>query len=222
MIITTNNLCKAYGKDSAKVVAVDKLNIIIEQGDLIAIRGVSGSGKTTLLNMLGLIERPSIGTILFDDENVNDLSERERAVLRNKHIGFVLQDFGLLEEQTVYHNISIPMRIAGIKEKERRNRCERVLSDLGIWCLMNKRVNTLSGGQKQRVAIARAIIMDPEVILADEPTGALDHETKQIVMKVLLGLNEQGKTVIIVTHDEQVANQCRRIVNIIDGKILYE
>lgn len=222
MNIKINELSKIYGKGSSKIVAIDCVNLSIEQGDLIAIKGVSGSGKTTLLNMLGLLEKPSIGTIYYDGESVNDLSERKRALLRNKCIGFVLQEFGLLEDQSVYNNISIPMRIAGINERKRRSRCEEVLRNLDISYLLNKTVNSLSGGQKQRVAIARAIVMNPEIILADEPTGALDYETKQVVMKELLALNRQGKTIIIVTHDEQVANQCQRVISIIDGKLVYE
>lgn len=202
--IEIKNLKKIYNANkSIEVEALKSINLIIEKGDFCSIVGVSGSGKSTLLYILGCIDKQTEGTYLLEGKNVSKMSENELAQIRNKKIGFVLQDFGLIEEETVIENVRVPILFCKDKNLIRnfRNKAENLLKDLGIENLKDKKVNLLSGGQRQRVAIARALINDPELILADEPTGSLDTNTAQNIMNIFKELNKSGKTIIIVTHN---------------------
>ena len=206
--IEIKNLKKIYNANkSIEVEALKSINLIIEKGDFCSIVGVSGSGKSTLLYILGCIDKQTEGTYLLEGKNVSMMSENELAQIRNKKIGFVLQDFGLIEEETVIENVRVPILFCKDKNLIRnfRNKAEKLLKDLGIENLKDKKVNLLSGGQRQRVAIARALINDPELILADEPTGSLDTNTAQNIMNIFKELNKSGKTIIIVTHNMELA-----------------
>ena len=209
--IEIKNLKKIYNANkSIEVEALKSINLIIEKGDFCSIVGVSGSGKSTLLYILGCIDKQTEGTYLLEGKNVSKMSENELAQIRNKKIGFVLQDFGLIEEETVIENVRVPILFCKDKNLIRnfRNKAEKLLKDLGIENLKDKKVNLLSGGQRQRVAIARALINDPELILADEPTGSLDTNTAQNIMNIFKELNKTGKTIIIVTHNMELAKRC--------------
>ena len=208
--IEIKNLKKIYNANkSIEVEALKSINLIIEKGDFCSIVGVSGSGKSTLLYILGCIDKQTEGTYLLEGKNLSKMSENELAQIRNKKIGFVLQDFGLIEEETVIENVRVPILFCKDKNLIRnfRNKAEKLLKDLGIENLKDKKVNLLSGGQRQRVAIARALINDPELILADEPTGSLDTNTAQNIMNIFKELNKSGKTIIIVTHNMELAKE---------------
>ena len=220
--IEIKNLKKIYNANkSIEVEALKSINLIIEKGDFCSIVGVSGSGKSTLLYILGCIDKQTEGTYLLEGKNVSMMSENELAQIRNKKIGFVLQDFGLIEEETVIENVRVPILFCKDKNLIRnfRNKAEKLLKDLGIENLKDKKVNLLSGGQRQRVAIARALINDPELILADEPTGSLDTNTAQNIMNIFKELNKSGKTIIIVTHNMELAKETQKFVKIKDGLI---
>lgn len=213
--IEIKNLKKIYNANkSIEVEALKSINLIIEKGDFCSIVGVSGSGKSTLLYILGCIDKQTEGTYLLEGKNVSKMSENELAQIRNKKIGFVLQDFGLIEEETVIENVRVPILFCKDKNLIRnfRNKAEKLLKDLGIENLKDKKVNLLSGGQRQRVAIARALINDPELILADEPTGSLDTNTAQNIMNIFKELNKSGKTIIIVTHNMELARERSSLV----------
>ena len=231
--IEIKNLKKIYNANkSIEVEALKSINLIIEKGDFCSIVGVSGSGKSTLLYILGCIDKQTEGTYLLEGKNVSKMSENELAQIRNKKIGFVLQDFGLIEEETVIENVRVPILFCKDKNLIRnfRNKAEKLLKDLGIENLKDKKVTnmeqfktrsiaSLSGGQRQRVAIARALINDPELILADEPTGSLDTNTAQNIMNIFKELNKSGKTIIIVTHNMELAKETQKCVKIKDGLI---
>ena len=224
--IEIKNLKKIYNANkSIEVEALKSINLIIEKGDFCSIVGVSGSGKSTLLYILGCIDKQTEGTYLLEGKNVSMMSENELAQIRNKKIGFVLQDFGLIEEETVIENVRVPILFCKDKNLIRnfRNKAEKLLKDLGIENLKDKKVNLLSGGQRQRVAIARALINDPELILADEPTGALDSKAARMLLDSMETMNvELNATILMVTHDAFTASYCKRILFIKDGKIFNE
>jgi len=212
---------KKYLKGStAEVQALRQINISIDRGECIAVVGASGSGKSTLLHILGLLDKPTEGKYLLNQKNTLEMTQRELAKLRNKNIGFVLQDFGLILDQTVYENLSIPLLFGEGSLRSVKTLVEKSLEKNNLQALRNKKINELSGGQKQRVAIARALINDPEIILADEPTGALDSKTSNEVMSLLWESHAMKKTLIIVTHHQDIANQCKRILQIRDGMII--
>ncbi|MBE6051014.1 MAG: ABC transporter ATP-binding protein [Clostridium sp.] len=215
--IKLENIKKVYGKDDARVEAIKNINLCIEKGEMVAIMGPSGSGKSTLLNILGFLDKPSEGKYIFEDKSTESLKDKELAKYRNNKIGFVVQNFALIEDYTVYQNISVPLEYAGIKKIERKERINRLLSKLNLIEKSKKIPSELSGGQNQRVAIARALVNDPEVILADEPTGALDRNTGKEVINIFRELNKEGKTIIIITHDEKIGEMCDRIIYIEDG-----
>ena len=217
-ILKLKNIGKIYNKGKQNACeALKGVDLSIERGDLIAIIGESGSGKSTLMHILGCLDEPTSGELLFDGKRVNFKSTKKLADYRNKKIGFVLQDFGLILNETALENVCVPLLFSNTSISKMRMRARSSLTLMGIGKLSGKRVNQLSGGQKQRVAIARALVNDPEIILADEPTGALDSKTSAEIVDVLLDLNAKGKTVIIVTHDPKIAKLCRRIVTISDG-----
>ncbi len=217
-VLTLKNVGKIYNKGRQNAFeALKNVDLEIERGDLIAVIGESGSGKSTLLHILGCLDTPTSGEVIFDDKKVNFKSTRALADCRGKRIGFVLQDFGLILGETALENVCVPLLFSRTSYSKMKSMARQSLNKLGIGKLCGKHVDQLSGGQKQRVAIARALVNDPEIILADEPTGALDSKTSAEIVGLLLELNQKGKTVIIVTHDPKIAAQCRRVVTISDG-----
>ncbi|BAQ12171.1 peptide ABC transporter ATP-binding protein [Clostridium botulinum B2 128] len=216
-IIKLNNVNKVYSSKNNNVNALNNIDLIINKGELVAITGPSGSGKSTLLNIIGTIDKITSGEYVLENKRIGKLKSNEAAQIRNKIFGFVVQHFALISDYTVYENIEIPLEYAKIKHNDRKLMIEDIVSKLGLKEKINKNVKELSGGQCQRVAISRAIVNNPEIILADEPTGALDQKTGQKVLDIFKDLNKQGKTVIIVTHDFNIANQCDRIIRLEDG-----
>lgn len=218
-LIEIKSLNKTFGKNNSKTIALKDVNLKINKGELVAIVGTSGSGKSTLLNIIGTLDSPSSGEYLLNSKNISNLTQKELAKIRNMTFGFVVQYFALINDYTVSENIEIPLEYSKVKSNERERRISEVLKKLGILDKAKKKPKELSGGQQQRVAIARALINNPDVILADEPTGALDSKTSQQVIDILKELNKEGKTVIIVTHDNKIAMQCQRVLTIEDGSI---
>ncbi|MDW7684899.1 MAG: ABC transporter ATP-binding protein [Bacillota bacterium] len=218
-IIKVNNLFKTYGSGEAEVRALQGVSLTIEKGEMIAIMGASGSGKSTLLNILGLLDKPTDGQYYLKSRPIMTFNSKEMAVLRNQIFGFIVQDFALVDRYSVYRNVMIPLTYSKKPIHSKKSKIEDVLSQLGILDKKNVLALKLSGGQRQRVAIARAIVNDPDIILADEPTGALDSKTGNEVISIFKKLNNAGKTVIIVTHNSDVASSCHRIIEIRDGKI---
>lgn len=216
-IIRTENLSKVYGEGDGKVKALDNVSVSFEKGQMTAIIGASGSGKTTLLNILGLLDTSVDGKVFYNDEDVMGCNDSKLAKLRNTKIGYVFQFFKLIPELSAKENILLPIMISG--EKTDKVDLKSLTDSLGISERLSHYPSQLSGGQQQRVAIARALINDPEIILCDEPTGALDTNSAADIMKLLHELNEKGKTVIIVTHDHGIAKQCSRVIEIVDGKV---
>jgi len=222
MPIILKNVIKKYGKGQAEFNALNGISLKIKDGEMLAIMGQSGSGKSTLLNILGFIDKASLGEYYFNGENVSDLDEYELAEYRNKKIGFVFQYFALLNDYTVYENIELPLLKRKLSKKDRKTIIEEYLNKFGILDQKNKRPQEISGGQQQRTAIIRALVTNPSYILADEPTGALDKKTGESIMEMLKEINIAGKTIIIVTHDSNIASLCDRIINIEDGKLIKE
>lgn len=219
-LIKLVNIKKIYGKNDSALCAVDGISTTINRGDMIAIMGTSGSGKSTLLNIIGCLDKSTDGEYILNNKNINSYNNNELALLRNKTFGFIVQYFALIDDYSVLENVIIPLEYSKASKREKRETVVQFLKELGIEDKIDRLPRELSGGQNQRVAIARAIVNNPEIILADEPTGALDRKTSQEIMSILKKLNEIGKTIIIVTHDENIANQCNRILKIEDGKII--
>lgn len=218
-MIELRNITKIYNpKKHNRYKALDGISFGVNDGDFCAIIGKSGSGKSTLLHIIGMLDTFSGGEYIFNRKNVSKLSERTAAKIRARSIGFVKQDFALIDEYSALDNVMLPLY--PIKASDKKKKALSAIEKLGILKLANKEVSQLSGGEKQRVAIARAIVNNPKIILADEPTGALDSKTAADIMNVFKRLNEEGKTVIIVTHDLGIAKQCGRIIEISDGKIV--
>lgn len=217
-VLHLKNIGKIYNKGKPNACeALKNFNLEIEHGDLIAIIGESGSGKSTLLHILGCLDSPTSGELYLSGDKVNFKNTKKLANYRSEKMGFVLQDFGLILGETALENVCVPLLFSKTPFAKMKKQARDSLNLLGIGKLANKRVNQLSGGQKQRVAIARALVNNPDIILADEPTGALDSKTSSEIVNTLLELNEKGKTVIIVTHDPKIAQLCRRVVTISDG-----
>ena len=220
-MITLTNIHKVYNSKKAnEFEALRGVSLTIEDGEMVAIIGKSGAGKSTLLHILACIDSYESGEYKIDDVLIQKLSERQYARIRNEKIGMVMQDFALVDDFSAIENVMLPLDFASKKKPNRKALAMKALASVGMDSMAKKPVNKLSGGQKQRVAIARAIVNEPSVILADEPTGALDTKTAAEIMGVFKQLNEQGKTVIIVTHDMGVAQQCDRIIEISDGLIV--
>jgi len=218
MLIEAENLMKSYELGGQIVHALDDVSLRIAAGEMLAIRGPSGSGKSTLMNILGCLDRPDSGAYVLDGEDVSTLNDDELAEERALRIGFVFQTFNLLPRMTALMNVELPIHYVG--GKDAREKAENALEIVGLADRMQHEPNQLSGGQRQRVAIARALVNDPAIILADEPTGALDTKTGEEVLALFKQLNEQGRTILIVTHDHGVARHCRREIYIRDGKIV--
>ncbi|MCD6451342.1 MAG: ABC transporter ATP-binding protein [Acidobacteria bacterium] len=221
-LIKTEELTKVYRLEGEEVVAVDRVNLKVNEGELLAIMGPSGSGKSTLMNLLGCLDTPTAGTYFLKGQDVSKLSDDELAEIRNRRIGFVFQTFNLLPRATALHNVELPLIYSRVSPKERRERAFSALESVGLADRANHRPNELSGGQRQRVAIARALVTKPAIILADEPTGNLDSKASEELMELFLALNEQGNTIIIVTHEHDIARKTRRIIHLLDGKITGE
>ncbi len=222
MIIETANLKKTYRTDVVETTAVDDVNFLLSEGEFVSVMGPSGCGKSTLLHILGLIDSPTEGKYRFLGEDVSGYPESRRARIRKANIGFVFQSFNLIDELTVYENVELPLVYAGVPTHDRRKRIEAVMEKMDIAHRRGHFPAQLSGGQQQRVAVARALVNKPNLILADEPTGNLDSEHGEEVMKLLLGLNEEGTSILMVTHSPTNAVFSRRIVNLLDGKIVSD
>ncbi|HTY64687.1 MAG TPA: ABC transporter ATP-binding protein [Acidobacteriota bacterium] len=221
-MIETKNLKKVYTTGEVETTALDNVNLRVKQGEFTAIMGPSGCGKSTLLNILGLIDNPTAGQYFFAGEDVSGYSERQRADLRKRNIGYVFQSFNLIDELTVFENIELPLLYMKARPDERRERILEVMEQLKLAHRQGHFPKQLSGGQQQRVAVARAIVGNPKLILADEPTGNLDSTNGEEIMSLLTGLNEKGSTIVIVTHSEAYAECSQRIVHLFDGHIVAE
>ncbi|OEK01800.1 phosphonate ABC transporter ATP-binding protein [Roseivirga sp. 4D4] len=221
-IITTKGLKKFYYTDEIETTALNNVNLAIGEGEFVAIMGPSGCGKSTLLNIIGLLDNPSEGEFYFYDEEVSKYSERQRAELRKKNIGFVFQSFNLIDELTVYENVELPLIYLKYPSADRKKRVEEVLETMQIMHRKDHFPQQLSGGQQQRVAVARAVVAKPNLILADEPTGNLDSTNGQEVMTLLSDLNAKGTTVVMVTHSATDAEYAHRVINLFDGQVVSE
>lgn len=221
-MIKAVNLTKVFRTESVETTALNGVNLEINKGEFLAIMGPSGCGKSTLLNLLGLLDNPTSGELWFLDEEVSRYTENNRTDLRNGNLGFVFQSFNLIDELTVFENVELPLLYAGVPMKERVTRVNAALDRMQIAHRMEHYPQQLSGGQQQRVAIARAIVTNPHIILADEPTGNLDSVNGNEVMNLLLELNKEGSTVVMVTHSEENARMASRLIRMMDGNILTE
>jgi putative ABC transport system ATP-binding protein len=221
-MIRTQNLKKLYTTEEVETTALNNVNIAINPGEFVSIMGPSGCGKSTLLNLLGLLDNPSEGELFFLEEDVAKYSERQRANLRKQNIGFVFQSFNLIDELTVFENVELPLLYLGVSTSDRKKRVEEALEKMQIMHRRNHFPQQLSGGQQQRVAVARAVVARPKLILADEPTGNLDSANGEEVMQILAALNEEGTTVIMVTHSPAYAEYGHRIVHLFDGHVVSE
>ena len=219
-VAVLTDVCKHYGNGEMEVKALDQLNLNVIKGDYLAVMGASGSGKSTAMNILGCLDRPTSGSYVLNGIAIEDLDDNALADLRNQQLGFVFQQFHLLQHASALENVMLPMIYAGINPQERLRRAEQALKRVGLEKRMNNRPNQLSGGQQQRVAIARAIINQPSMLLADEPTGALDSKTSDDVLSLFDDLHEQGITIVLVTHENDVAARAERIARFHDGKVI--
>ncbi len=219
-VASLESISKTYGKDDLTVKALDSINLEIYKGDYLAVMGASGSGKSTAMNIIGCLDRPSEGVYKLNGIPVENLSDDELAEIRNQKLGFVFQQFHLLSDATALENVILPMIYAGIEPEQRLVRGKNALKKVGLSQRMNNRPNQLSGGQQQRVAIARAIINNPAILLADEPTGALDSKTTEDVLDLFDKLHESGITIVLVTHEDEVANRAKKIAKFRDGRIV--
>lgn len=222
MLIEAQKVEKSYGSGPASVMALQATSLKVHPGEFVAILGASGSGKSTLMNILGLLDRPSAGSLLLDGRDYAKLGEDEVAKTRNRSIGLVFQSYHLLPRQTILDNVELPLLYAGFSRKERRRKAVEALGSVGLARRISHLPAELSGGEQQRAAIARAIVMSPAIVLADEPTGALDSATGQEIMKLLLGLNRLGRTIVMVTHDLGIARNASRIVAMSDGRLVND
>ncbi|MBE7096720.1 ABC transporter ATP-binding protein [Bacillus cereus] len=219
-LIVLKDIKKVYSNKNHNTFALNGINLTINKREIIAIMGRSGSGKSTLLNVIGLIDMPDGGEYTLNEKTLTEIRANQVHKTRNEMIGFVFQYFALLKEHTVLDNVALPLTYRKLKQRERENKAKFYLEKVGLKEQMYKTPDELSGGQQQRVAIARALVGEPELILADEPTGNLDRKTGEEIMDLLLQLNEEGRTIIIVTHDIEVANKCNRIIELVDGEIV--
>jgi len=221
-MIELQNVCRTFTVGDQQVTALRDINLKLDAGEYISIMGPSGSGKSTMLNLLGLLDRPTSGTYLLDGGNVTELNDEQQARVRREKVGFVFQSFHLVPRLTAAQNVELPMILAGIPVEERRARVLALMKNYGLSDRVDHKPDQLSGGQRQRVAIARATVMNPTVLLADEPTGNLDRNTGWEVLKLLEGLQERGITLVVVTHDTEIGARARRQIHMLDGRILSD
>lgn len=221
-MIQINELYKSYKMGSSSLHVLKGINLSVEDGELVAIMGSSGSGKSTLLNIIGMLDILDTGTYELDKVLIEDLDETKAAKYRNKFLGFIFQSFNLINYKTALENVSLPLYYQGVNRKERHEKALKYLSSVGLADWATHLPSELSGGQKQRVAIARALASEPKLLLADEPTGALDTQTSYEVMDIIQKINQEGKTILVVTHEEDIAQMCKRIVRLKDGVIIED
>lgn len=221
-LLELNHVSKIYQSGDEKLFALKDVSLTIERGQFVAIIGASGSGKSTMMNILGALDRPSEGDYLLDNISVQSLGDKKLSELRNQKIGFVFQSFNLLPRYTAVQNVEVPMTYAGVSASERKTRAIEALKRVGLGERLDHRPSQLSGGQQQRVAIARALVTRPVMLLADEPTGALDTETTRQILGLLHELHDQGMTLILVTHEQEVADNAGRIITMRDGQVLED
>ncbi|WP_283744608.1 ABC transporter ATP-binding protein [Sideroxydans sp. CL21] len=221
-MIELQNVCRTFTVGDQQVAALRDINLRLDASEYVSIMGPSGSGKSTLLNLLGLLDRPTSGTYLLDEGNVTDLSDEQQANVRRDKIGFVFQSFHLVPRLTAAQNVELPMILAGVPAEERKARVQVLMQNYGLSERADHRPDQLSGGQRQRVAIARATVMNPTVLLADEPTGNLDRTTGWDVLKLLEGLMDRGITLVVVTHDAEIGARARRQIHMLDGRIISD
>lgn len=221
MLIELNGIDKIYQSKQIQFQALKKIDMMVEEGEMLAIQGKSGAGKSTLMHIIGCVDSFNRGVYLLDGINVGKLNDRQLSKIRNQKMGFIMQDFALVPKLSVFDNIAIPLYLNNsVKLKEIAPMVKKAAQEVALTDQLDKKANQLSGGQKQRVAIARAIVNSPKIILADEPTGALDGTTANEIILLLKKQNEKGKTIIIITHDDSIANYCNRIIKIEDGKLV--
>jgi len=218
-IINLENISRVYQVGSEEVHALDDVSLKIDRNEYVAIMGPSGSGKSTLMNIIGCLDTPTSGAYILKGTNVSDMSDNELAEVRNREIGFVFQTFNLLPRATSFHNVELPLIYAGVPAAERRVKAEQALASVGLKERMLHKPNELSGGQRQRVAVARALVVGPSIILADEPTGNLDSKTGEDIMSLFHEIYKLGNTIILVTHEEYIANHAKRVIRLLDGKV---
>lgn len=218
-VIRTETLCKTYFLGSESVHALVDVDLGIERGDYVALMGPSGSGKSTLMNILGCLDTPTSGRYVLNDSDVSDLFDNELADIRNREIGFIFQTFNLLPRYSALENVALPLIYAGIRREEREERARKVLEQVDLTERVLHKPNELSGGQRQRVAVARALVNQPSIILADEPTGNLDSKTSSEIMNLIDEIHQKGNTIILVTHEEEIAERARLKVRLRDGKV---
>lgn len=218
-LIHIENMKKIYNPGENEVRALDAIDLDIEKGDLVAIVGHSGSGKSTLMNMLGCLDTPTSGKYVLDGQDVASMTDNQLADVRNKEIGFIFQGFNLISNLDAVGNVELPLVYRGVSKNERKQLAMEALKSVGLEDRMKHKPNEMSGGQQQRVAVARAVAAKPPIILADEPTGNLDTKSTQEIMEILKELHRSGRTVIIITHDEEIASQAHRVIRILDGRI---
>ena len=221
-LIKLRDIYKIYRMGEVSINALDGVDEDVEQGDYIAIMGPSGSGKSTLMNVIGCLDTPTKGTYTLNGQEVGGMKDDELAEIRNKEIGFVFQSFNLLPRSTAVENVALPLVYAGVGKKERLQRATEVLEKVGLGDRIDHKPNELSGGQRQRVAVARALVNKPSIVLADEPTGNLDSVSSQEILELIDAIHNEGNTVIMVTHEEEIAARANRIIRMIDGKIARE
>lgn len=218
-LVDVQDICKVYNPGENEVWALDHVSVQIHEKEFVAIIGQSGSGKSTLMNMLGCLDVPTSGTYMLHGQDVSHMSDDELSDIRNKEIGFIFQGFNLIQNLTALENVELPLIYRGVSKKERIELAENALKKVGLENRMDHKPSEMSGGQQQRVAIARAIAQAPPIILADEPTGNLDSGSSREIMQILKELHEEGRTVILITHDNEIAAQAKRVIKILDGRI---
>lgn len=218
-LINLSKITKDYVTEDITTSVLKGISLVVKKGDFIAITGRSGSGKSTLMNIIGVLDTPTSGTYILNGIDVSKMKEDDLALVRNKEIGFIFQSFNLLQRATALENVILPSIYAGTKPTQRHENAVKILKDLGLADKINNRPNQLSGGQQQRVAIARALMNNPELILADEPTGNLDTKSGQDVMSILNKLNKEGKTIVLITHETDIAKHAKKIIHLEDGKV---
>jgi putative ABC transport system ATP-binding protein len=222
VMIELSNVTKTYRMGEVDITVLSNVSLSVRSGELIAIMGPSGSGKSTLMNIIGCLDRPTNGTYRFEDREIKAMTDDELASIRNVKIGFVFQTFNLLPRFSALKNVEVPLVYSGVPARLRKERAIPLLQQVGLSDRMYHRPTELSGGQQQRVSIARALVNHPPLLLADEPTGNLDSRSGSEILNILTGLNEQGVTIMIVTHDKDVAARCKRIINLKDGQIIND